>query len=227
MRTVTKDTITQSFLDYVADDTDPRLKFVLEKLAHHMHDFVRETNLTHDEWRKGLEILYGSGEISSPERNEFVLLSDVLGISSLVDMVNSSPDGTPSSVLRTISMYWALLMFRSVLIWSVKIPVKLQSLEAASSRLMASRSKARKLKSGKRLRTVCIRDKMKHSQNTIFELIWSPIKTDGICFQQFDPHLIRCQKTGRWANCCVQLAAILGVPHIYTSSSARRDCDRW
>ena len=99
MRTVTKDTITQSFLDYVADDTDPRLKFVLEKLAHHMHDFIRETNLTHDEWRKGLEILYGSGEISSPERNEFVLLSDVLGISSLVDMVNSSPDGTPSSVL--------------------------------------------------------------------------------------------------------------------------------
>ncbi len=99
MRTVTKDTITQSFLDYVADDTDPRLKFILEKLAHHLHDFVRETALTHDEWRKGLEILYGSGEISTPERNEFVLLSDVLGLSSLVDMVNSAEDGTPSSVL--------------------------------------------------------------------------------------------------------------------------------
>ena len=99
MRTVTKDTITQSFLDYVAPDTDPRLKFILEKLAHHMHDFVRETGLTHEEWRKGLEVLYGSGEISSPERNEFVLLSDVLGISSLVDMVNSAPNGTPSSVL--------------------------------------------------------------------------------------------------------------------------------
>ena len=99
MRTVSKDTITQSFLDYMAPDTDERLKFVLEKLAHHLHDFVRETNLTHDEWRKGLEILYGSGEISTPERNEFVLLSDVLGLSSLVDMVNSSEDGTPSSVL--------------------------------------------------------------------------------------------------------------------------------
>lgn len=99
MRTVSKDTITQSFLDYISDDTDERLKFVLEKLAHHLHDFVRETNLTHDEWRKGLELLYAAGEISSPERNEFVLFSDVLGLSSLVDMVNSAPDGTPSSVL--------------------------------------------------------------------------------------------------------------------------------
>ena len=99
MRTVNTDTLTQSFLDYIADDTDPRLRFLLEKLAHHLHDFVRETELTHDEWRKALELLYGAGEISTPERNEFVLFSDVLGLSSLVDMVNSPEDGTPSSVL--------------------------------------------------------------------------------------------------------------------------------
>lgn len=99
MRSVTKDNITQAFLNYCADDTDPRLKFVLEKLANHLHDFVRETGLTHAEWRKGLELLYGAGEISTPERNEFILLSDVLGLSSLVDMVNSPEDGTPSSVL--------------------------------------------------------------------------------------------------------------------------------
>ncbi len=99
MRTVSKDTITKSFLDYIADDSDDRLKFVMEKLAHHLHDFVRETNLTHDEWRKGLELMFAAGEISTPERNEFVLFSDVLGLSSLVDMVNSSEDGTPSSVL--------------------------------------------------------------------------------------------------------------------------------
>jgi protocatechuate 3,4-dioxygenase beta subunit len=99
MRTVSKDTITKSFLDYIADDSDDRLKFVMEKLAHHLHDFVRETNLTHDEWRKGLELMFAAGEISTPERNEFVLFSDVLGLSSLVDMVNSPEDGTPSSVL--------------------------------------------------------------------------------------------------------------------------------
>ena len=99
MRNVTSETLTQSFLDYMSDDTDERLRFVLTRLAHHLHDFVRETDLTHDEWRKGLELLYQAGEISTPERNEFVLFSDVLGLSSLVDMVNSSPDGTPSSVL--------------------------------------------------------------------------------------------------------------------------------
>lgn len=99
MRNVTSDTITKAFLDYCGADTDPRLKFILEKLAAHLHDFVRETGLTHEEWRKGLELLYAAGEISSPERNEFILFSDVLGLSSLVDMVNSAPDGTPSSVL--------------------------------------------------------------------------------------------------------------------------------
>lgn len=99
MRTVSKETLTQSFLDYIGDSTDERLKFILDRLAHHLHDFVRETNLTHDEWRKGLELIGKAGEITTPERNEFVLFSDVLGLSSLVDMVNSPQDGTPSSVL--------------------------------------------------------------------------------------------------------------------------------
>ncbi len=99
MRNVTKDSITDAFLGYVSDDTDERLRFILEKLVHHLHDFVRETGLTHEEWRKGLELLCDAGEISTPERNEFILFSDVLGISSLVDMVNSAKDGTPSSVL--------------------------------------------------------------------------------------------------------------------------------
>ena len=99
MRTVSSNTITQCFLDYIGEETDERLQFVLTCLVTHLHEFVRETNLTHDEWRKGLELLYQAGEISSPERNEFVLFSDVLGLSSLVDMVNSPKDGTPSSVL--------------------------------------------------------------------------------------------------------------------------------
>ncbi len=99
MRDVTKDTITDAFLTYLGEETDERLRFLLTKLVRHIHDFVKETELTHEEWRKALELLYKAGEISDPERNEFVLFSDVLGLSSLVDMVNSSPDGTPSSVL--------------------------------------------------------------------------------------------------------------------------------
>lgn len=99
MRNVTKENITETFTGYFGDDTDPRVKEVLSSLAHHIHEFVRETNLTHDEWRKGLEFLEWAGKITSSERNEFVLLSDVLGMSSLVDMMHSTPEATSSSVL--------------------------------------------------------------------------------------------------------------------------------
>ncbi len=99
MRQVSKDTITQAFMGYCGPETSPRLRFLLERLVTHLHDFTKEVNLTHEEWQKAIEILYKAGEISNPQRNEFVLLSDVLGLSSLVDMVGSSPEATPSSVL--------------------------------------------------------------------------------------------------------------------------------
>lgn len=99
MRNVTKDNITEVFAGYMSADTDPRVREVLTSLATHIHNFVRETNLSHDEWRKGLEFLEWAGKITTPERNEFVLLSDVMGMSSLVDMIHSIPTATSSSVL--------------------------------------------------------------------------------------------------------------------------------
>ncbi len=99
MRNVNQETVTQVFLDYCGPETPPRLRFLLEHLVRHLHDFVRETGLTHDEWRTAIELLTETGEITDAERNEFVLFSDVLGLSSLVDMINSRPDATSSSVL--------------------------------------------------------------------------------------------------------------------------------
>ena len=99
MRTVTKDNITDVFMGYLGPKTDPRLREVLESLVRHLHAFTRETKLTHDEWRTGIAFLEAAGEISDAERHEFVLLSDVLGLSSLVDMINTRPGGTSSSVL--------------------------------------------------------------------------------------------------------------------------------
>jgi protocatechuate 3,4-dioxygenase beta subunit len=99
MRNVTQETLTQVFLDYCGPETSPRLRFLLEHLVHHLHDFVRETQLTHAEWRKAIELLTKAGEMTDDERNEFVLFSDVLGLSSLVDMVGSKPGATSSSVL--------------------------------------------------------------------------------------------------------------------------------
>lgn len=99
MRSVTRDNITDAFAGYLGPDTDPRLRFLMVRLAQHLHDFARETRLTHDEWRKGLEVLRRTGDITTDERNEFVLLSDLLGLSSLVDMLHSPEGGTSSSVL--------------------------------------------------------------------------------------------------------------------------------
>ncbi|SPF75766.1 Hydroxyquinol 1,2-dioxygenase [Aliiroseovarius pelagivivens] len=99
MRNVTKDNITDVFMSYLAEDSDPRVREVMGALVKHLHEFARETNLTHDEWRKGIEFLQGCAAVESEERHEFVLASDVLGLSSLVDMLHSSPEATSSSVL--------------------------------------------------------------------------------------------------------------------------------
>ncbi|MBT0959355.1 hydroxyquinol 1,2-dioxygenase [Alphaproteobacteria bacterium KMM 3653] len=99
MRNVTKDNITDVFMGYLGEDMNPRLREVMSSLVRHLHSFAREVNLTHEEWNTGIAFLEKAGEISDAERHEFVLLSDVLGLSSLVDMLHSTPEGTSSSVL--------------------------------------------------------------------------------------------------------------------------------
>ncbi|MDB9804022.1 hydroxyquinol 1,2-dioxygenase [bacterium] len=99
MKNVNIDTITQAFIDYCSDDTDPRTMFVLKKLVEHLHAFAKETQLTHAEWARALKFATDAGKISDGERNEFVLISDVTGLSSLVDMIGSQHEGTSSSVL--------------------------------------------------------------------------------------------------------------------------------
>lgn len=99
MRAVTKENITDVFMGYFGEETDPRFREIMASLAKHLHSFAREVNLTHEEWQRGLEFVEWAGRITTPERNEFVLLSDVLGLSSLVDMINSDPEATSSSVL--------------------------------------------------------------------------------------------------------------------------------
>ncbi|MEO1108981.1 MAG: dioxygenase [Pseudomonadota bacterium] len=99
MRSITKDNITEVFMGYLSKDTDPRMIEIMGSLVKHLHDFAREINLTHDEWRAGIAFLEGCAAVESEDRHEFVLASDVLGLSSLVDMMHSSSDATSSSVL--------------------------------------------------------------------------------------------------------------------------------
>lgn len=99
MRDVNKDNLTDVFNSYMGPDVNPRLREVMSSLVTHLHDFAKDVSLTHAEWEQGISFLERAGEISNKERHEFVLLSDVLGLSSLVDMINSRSEGTSSSVL--------------------------------------------------------------------------------------------------------------------------------
>lgn len=99
MRSVDSDTITEAVLGTINAGTSPRVRELTAALVRHVHAFARETGLTHDEWRKALELLRWAGDITTDERNEFVLFSDVWGLSSLVDTLHSPGDATPSSVL--------------------------------------------------------------------------------------------------------------------------------
>ncbi|MEO0486841.1 MAG: dioxygenase [Pseudomonadota bacterium] len=99
MRNVTKENITDVFESYFGPNTDPRFKEVMMSMARHLHAFAKETQLTHAEWDRGIAFLERMTEFTTKDRHEFVLLSDVMGLSSLVDMINTVEGGTSSSVL--------------------------------------------------------------------------------------------------------------------------------
>ena len=92
-------TLTQAVKDSFRTEPDSRFEKLLHGLIDHLHDYTREMNLTHAEWMAVLTFLYESGKISTPERQEFILLSDVLGFSALVDMINTQGGATEGSNL--------------------------------------------------------------------------------------------------------------------------------
>jgi hydroxyquinol 1,2-dioxygenase len=85
MRELTPETITDAVLDQMATTPDPRLKTIMASAVKHLHAFAREVNLTPAEWIKGIEFMTAAGKMCSPERQEFILLSDTLGLSALVN----------------------------------------------------------------------------------------------------------------------------------------------
>jgi catechol 1,2-dioxygenase len=79
---------------------DARLRQIIGALVRHLHQFVAEVQLDHDEWQRGIEFLTAIGQKCSTHRQEFMLLSDVLGVSSAVDVVSDGDArATPGTVL--------------------------------------------------------------------------------------------------------------------------------
>lgn len=79
----------------------PRLRQIMRSLVKHLHGFVRDVDLKQDEWLMAVDWLAKTGKLCTDKRQEFILLSDVLGISMLVDAINHRfPEGaTPSTVI--------------------------------------------------------------------------------------------------------------------------------
>lgn len=80
--------LTAEVIRSLADTPNPRLKSILTALVSSLHDFVRKTDLTFEEWAQAIDFLTRTGQACTPTRQEFILLSDILGVSMLVDAVN-------------------------------------------------------------------------------------------------------------------------------------------
>ena len=102
MKTLTENGLTAAALARLAKAPNPRMKEIMTSLIRHLHGFVRETGLTPAEWKTGIEFLTDVGHITDDKRQEFILLSDTLGVSAMVDLVRHRAvreHGTDSSLL--------------------------------------------------------------------------------------------------------------------------------
>ncbi|HLF60711.1 MAG TPA: intradiol ring-cleavage dioxygenase [Acidimicrobiia bacterium] len=99
MRNINESTVTEAAVGLIKAE-DPRLTVVMESLIRHLHAFIRDVELTEEEWMVGIRFLTATGQISDDKRQEFILLSDTLGASILVDAINhrKSAASTESTV---------------------------------------------------------------------------------------------------------------------------------
>ena len=96
-----EDELVAGVLASFEDTPDPRLREVMTSLVRHLHAFLREARPTQAEWQRGIDFLTAVGHMTDERRQEFILLSDVLGVSMQTVMVNSAPhaDATEATVL--------------------------------------------------------------------------------------------------------------------------------
>ncbi len=96
----TEDNSAEVVAGRIADTTDPRFKKIMTVLIHHLHAAVKEIEPSQEEWFKAIQFLTATGHMCDDWRQEFILLSDVLGVSMLVDAINNrKPSGASESTV--------------------------------------------------------------------------------------------------------------------------------
>src|SRR5947208_3847059 len=94
MRNLNEHTITDAVVARLVDTPDPRTRYIMTSLVRHLHAFAREVRLTEAEWMRGIQFLTATGQMCDDTRQEFILLSDTLGLSMLtVAMNQDKPQG--------------------------------------------------------------------------------------------------------------------------------------
>lgn len=88
MTPMTEDDLTRAVLERLEGSTDTRFTEVMRELVKHLHAFIRKVDLTPEEWMAGVGFLTATGQASDDRRQEFILLSDTLGVSMLVVMLD-------------------------------------------------------------------------------------------------------------------------------------------
>ena len=89
MRNLTEANLTDAVIATLANAEDARTKEILTSLVKHLHAFIREVNLTEAEWLAGIQFLTATGQMSDDKRQEFILLSDTLGATTMKDIINN------------------------------------------------------------------------------------------------------------------------------------------
>ena len=89
----TEETAAEAVTESFGAQTDPRLREVLTALVRHLHGFAREVELTIPEWEKAVDFLTRTGQMCDDDRQEFILLSDVLGLSMLTETISNRKFG--------------------------------------------------------------------------------------------------------------------------------------
>ena len=101
MRQFTEDTLTEAVVARLDQVRDPRFRQIMTSAIKHLHAFAREVQLTEEEWFEGIKFLTAVGQKCDDKRQEFILLSDILGLSMMVVALNhkTAPGATEATVL--------------------------------------------------------------------------------------------------------------------------------
>jgi hydroxyquinol 1,2-dioxygenase len=100
--TLTPQSITDAVIEQMSTTPDPRMREIMEAAVRHLHQFARDVKLTPAEWLVGIDFMTRVGKMCTPDRQEFILLSDTTGLSALVNLMHDKTAlelGTDTSLL--------------------------------------------------------------------------------------------------------------------------------